>query len=486
MKKFLPITISFVLTLVAIVSTSAQVNNTSRESKTRPSDSLETNADTAASGTAAKAQKYYNSGLDLYNSGRTEEAIGSFKRANKIMPRDPQTLYMLGMAYSKSKAYREAADSFKRAVSFKSEWPEAHFGFGVMSHVLGRRSQSMEAYAQLLRLNSPLANKLYRIIKEEGTTVTDTESVAGDNELLSLNKGDVVPAAMSVQGVPAVADESTPVPIGKENSLSKAPAAAPPSSLDSGAASRAPDSTLTSIYRVGVGDVLDIRLLNSWTPRSTLYTVIAGGFIDFPIAGGSIAVMGLTADEIQTHIASELKRRAVEEGARVSVGVRQYASHNVTITGLVNSPGTKFLRREAVPVYVILAEAQTRLDAGRLSIIRSDSGETQSLDLADPASLNFLVRAGDMLSVTGKPQEFYYIAGLINYPGQKIFQPGITLLQAILAAGGLVRQIDTRIDLARAGADGHLTTTTFKMKEIKSGAIQDPKLQAGDRIEVIH
>src|SRR5215213_7869790 len=66
---------------------------------------------------------------------------------------------------------------------------------------------------------------------------------------------------------------------------------------------------LTEMYRVGVGDVLDIRLLNSANSKSTLFTVIGGGVIDLPVAGGTISVAGLTPDEIQTRIAAELKRR---------------------------------------------------------------------------------------------------------------------------------------------------------------------------------
>src|SRR5688572_20746206 len=64
----------------------------------------------------------------------------------------------------------------------------------------------------------------------------------------------------------------------------------------------------TDIYRVGVGDVLDIRLLNSPNNSSTLFTVIASGVIDLPVAGGAIKVAGLTPEEIQTRIATELKR----------------------------------------------------------------------------------------------------------------------------------------------------------------------------------
>ena len=114
------------------------------------------------------------------------------------------------------------------------------------------------------------------------------------------------------------------------------------------------------------------------------------------------------------------------------------------------------------------------------------SGVGTTLDLGDAAALNFLVRPGDVITLTSRPQDFYYIAGRINNPGQKIFQPGITLLQAILAAGGPLRQQSgNAVDLSREGADGRLSTTRYNLKEIKSGKVRDPRLQPGDRIEVV-
>lgn len=243
-----------------------------------------------------------------------------------------------------------------------------------------------------------------------------------------------------------------------------------------------PEPSLTEIYRVGVGDVLDIRLLNSANSKSTLFTVVAGGLIDLPIAGGTISVAGLTPEEIQNIISAELKRRAVDDKAQVSVGVRQYMSHSVTVTGLVVNPGTRFLRREIVPLYIVLAESQLRNDGGRVVIIRAGT-PGQPHDLSDPATLNLTVQPGDVITVTTRPQEFYYIGGRISFPGQKVFQPGITLLQALLAAGGTGKQ-DNRVEISREGADGRLVTIGFTIKQIKSGAVQDPKLQPGDRIEV--
>jgi len=248
------------------------------------------------------------------------------------------------------------------------------------------------------------------------------------------------------------------------------------------ATASAQENSLTEIYRVGIGDVLDVRFLNSSNTNSTLYTVFGSGVIDLPVAGGAIHVAGLTTDEIQTRIADELKRRAVEEKAKVSVGVRQYLSHTVTVTGLVVHPGMRFLRRELVPLYVVLAESQLRNDGERVVIIRAGlPGEPH--DLSDPATLNMSLQSGDVINVTTRPQEFYYIGGRINQPGQKIFQPGITLLQALLAAGGTTRQ-ESHVEISREGADRRLVTIRYNVKQIKSGAAEDPKLQPGDRIEV--
>lgn len=244
-----------------------------------------------------------------------------------------------------------------------------------------------------------------------------------------------------------------------------------------------PERPLTEIYRVGVGDVLDIRLLNSPNTKSTLFTVGTGGVIDFPVAGGTISVAGLTPEDIQNIIAAELKRRAVDDKAQVSVGVRQYLSHSVMVSGLVVSPGTRFLRREMVPLYVILAESQLRNDGGRVVILRGGT-PGQPHDLSDPATLNLTVQSGDVITVTSRPQEFYYIGGRINYPGQKFFQPGITLLQAVLAAGGATKQ-DNKVEISRESADGRLVTIRYTISQIKSGAVQDPKLQPGDRIELL-
>jgi protein involved in polysaccharide export with SLBB domain len=331
---------------------------------------------------------------------------------------------------------------------------------GVVAHVWGRSTTASEAYTTLLKLKSPLANILYRVIRDE----KNRASVAAQFWTIDSNK-------------PEPVEKVTTEAIGKT--------AGAPAPIITTAKAEPPvlDAALANVYRIGVGDILDIRLLNSVTPRSTLFTVVEGGLIDYPVAGGPILVAGLTTDEVQATVAAELKRRAVEEGARVTVGVRQYASHTVSVTGLVGHPGTRILRREAVPLYVVMADSQLRQDAGRVVVMRS--GNETVLDLAEPAALNFLIRPGDLINVSGRPQLFYYIGGKVNYPGQKVFQTGLTLLQAILAAGGTSRPGNNVVEISRDNGAGRLSTTKFSVKEIKAGKIPDPQLYAGDRIEIL-
>ena len=452
MKKVFSAAFILSLSFGGVLAQSRETSQDLKLAKTVASDSnpqkgadLDEGASDANDSPAAR--RLYDSGIVAYGQGKLDEAVGAFKAAGKLTPDDPQVHYMLGMTYAKSRAYKDSFEAFKRAAKLKSEWPEAQFRLGVIAYVLGRKNQSFEAYNKLLKLDSELAGTLSRIIKQDNNQPGTVENIEA---ALSTN----TKTANSVNTLKPIKEGST---------------------------SSSEDIALSGIYRVGVGDVLAIRLLNSSTPRSTLYTVIDGGLIDLTIAGGPIVVAGLTTDEIQSRIASELKRRAVD--ARVSVGVRQYASHSVTITGLVNHPGAKFLRRETVPLYVIMAEAQARLDAGRVTIMRTGAPNI-TLDIGDLAALNLMVKHGDIISVTARPQEYYYIGGRINYPGQKVYQPGITLVQAILAAGGLLGDSDSQVELSREGSNGHLVTSTFKLKEIKKGKIQDPRLQPGDRIEV--
>jgi polysaccharide biosynthesis/export protein len=240
----------------------------------------------------------------------------------------------------------------------------------------------------------------------------------------------------------------------------------------------------TSVYRVGVGDVLDIRLLNVQTRQSTLYTIMAGGLLEYPLVGDPVQVVNLTTDEIAARLIEELRRRQVFAQPQVSVAVREYVSHTVTVSGLVANAGTRVLRREAVPLYVVLAESQPRPEAGRATITRRSTGENMTIDLSDTAGMNTLVNPGDVIAVQNRLPQFFYIGGQVGAPGQKDYHSGMTLTQAIFASGGATRFANARVRIMRQGADGRLVTTEYNLREIEEGRIPDPLIQPGDRIEL--
>jgi protein involved in polysaccharide export with SLBB domain len=239
----------------------------------------------------------------------------------------------------------------------------------------------------------------------------------------------------------------------------------------------------TQIYRVGPLDVLDIRLVNNQTRQSTLFTVFENGMLEYPLAGAPVNVSGMTADEIASLLRNRIR---VFEKPQVVVNVRDFASHLVTVSGLVASPGKKALRREAVPLYTILAEALVLPEAARATVTRAGR-PPMLIDVKDSNHAATLITAGDVIKVSGlppAPTEFFFIGGAINSPGQKPYHAGLTLTQSILASGGTAANAGDKIKISRLGNNGRLSSQEYNLKRIQLGKAADPVLQKGDRIEV--
>ncbi len=292
------------------------------------------------------------------------------------------------------------------------------------------------------------------------------------------------PTSERTTATPTAAKPKTSVAASSSNNSSAEASAVAPTAASTASAVNTTISALTDIYRVGVGDVLDIRVLNHRTRESTLYTVTEGGVLEFPLAGEPLFVAGMTTDEIDARLSSELKRRAVLTEPQVVVGVREYRSHTIVVSGLVHNPGIKILRREAMPLYALLAEAQPRPDAGRVTVMSGATQQSSTFSLGDASVMNRLAQAGDVITVEARPPQFYFIGGQVLAPGQKDFHQGLTLTQAILASGGKTRFAGTHARILRTGTDGHLINIEFNLKAIEAGKTPDPNLQPGDRVEL--
>jgi protein involved in polysaccharide export with SLBB domain len=317
-----------------------------------------------------------------------------------------------------------------------------------------------------------------------GRTVTTTTSISGDSRVASRPAwGDstVVPkAAAPKPTTPVVTQTPTPVATNVQNNA-QVPRLVKPTSLN---ITTVPSSDLrsahaagpTQIYKIGIGDVLDIRLTNLNTRESTLFTVMKNGQLEYPLLPTPIPVAGLTPDEVARRLSTDIR---VLQNPRISVTVRDYASHTVFVGGAVESPGRKVLRREAMPLFALLAETLPRADAA--TAILSRNGKETTLALANNSDMSTLIMPGDVIKISASAKEFIYVGGDVASPGEKEFRSGMTLTQALLASGGART---TKVTIAKRSSDGLLNTREYDLQQINQGKAPDPTLEAGDRIEV--
>jgi polysaccharide biosynthesis/export protein len=361
--------------------------------------------------------------------------------------------YNLAINYERTRLFKDAVIAFTQAIRLKSNYADAYYGLGLSYFELGKWKEAIDAMEQAINIDPKTINSYAKQDDSYARQRVADKAVGNDRAASRATVG------MSV---------SSSAPDSVDEVLKPATSAV----------------KLTQIYRVGIGDVLDVRLSKAPSDRSTLFTVTPYGVLEHPILTQPLKVEGLTPEEITVRIKAELKSLAIDKNPVVLVGVREYASHTILVSGLVKDPGTKFLRREALPLYVVLADAQPLAEAGCVTIVSKETGASTTVELSDSKALSLVVQPGDVINVQATPQQFLYIGGEVKAPGEKPFRRGLTLTQAILAAGGLSRKAKD-VQVAREGTNGRLVVARYKLEEINSGRLPDPLIQPGDRITVV-
>ena len=424
---------SFALPVVVLVGVCLGVVSAQTASNyvDNPRDTRSTEGAPASPEAKAEAKRLYKEGVKYGLSGLFPQAVTILQRAVKLDPQFADAHFALGHAYFDLKQWRNAVESFKTAVELNPKDQEARDRLGLARAMLWEEDSAKLAAQR--RQNSP-------------------QPVAD-------------PVSLKVSAPPTT--ETT--------------AAAPPAPEVNAAANE--ELILTRIYRIGPSDVLDIRINDNTASQSTLFTVTPSGFIEHPMLAEPVQASGLTVDEIGSKFESELKRRAVIENPKVSIGVRDYASHTILVSGLVKDSGTKILRREAIPLYVVVADAQPLPEAARVTVLRNERNATFEIDLTQMKDMTLLVRPGDVVTLLPNVTQFVYVSGEVKAPGEKTFRRGLTLMQAIIAAGGMTPKAK-EARLGRDNGEGFLVVTRYKLKDIESGKVQDPVVKPGDRITI--
>ena len=392
----------------------------------------------------AEAKRLYKEGVKYGLAGLYPQAVTILQRAVKLNPQFADAHFALGHAYFDLKQWRNAIESLKTAVDLNPKDQEARDRLGLARAMLWEEDNAkLSAYRQ--------QNPRPRV----------TEPRRQDPPQQPVAE----PVALNV-----------PAP-----SKPEAAAATPAPEVNAAAANE--ETLLTKIYRIGSGDVLDIRINDNAAPQSTLFTVTPSGFIEHPMLAEPLQASGRTVEEISSNFEGDLKRRAIVENPKVSIGVRDYASHTILVSGLVKDSGTKILRREAIPLYVVVADAQPLPEAARVTVLRNESNATFEIELGQTKDMSMLVRPGDVITLLPGVTQFVYIGGEVRAPGEKTFRRGLTLTQAIIAAGGVTPKAK-EARLGRDNGEGFLVVMRYKLKDIESGKVQDPVVKPGDRITI--
>jgi len=241
----------------------------------------------------------------------------------------------------------------------------------------------------------------------------------------------------------------------------------------------------TELYKLGIGDVVQISLTNA-PNNSGYYTVRQDGSIDFPLAGESpVVIAGMTLDVVEDTLSSRI---TLYHDAQVMVNVREYASHRIIVKGMAAVKGDRFLRREAMPLFAVRAESEVDPAATKVLIVRGETRKREVHALNDDAAGDALIFPGDTIEffVDASPAittSFFYIAGNIVSPGQREMASGMTLMQAVIASGGAKGKA-AKAAIRRKTEEGKLTVAEYSLKKIFDGKTADPVLESGDMIEI--
>jgi tetratricopeptide (TPR) repeat protein len=104
----------------------------------------------AASERAAK--DYLNHGLMLAGEGRDEAAAQSFRKAISLRPDWAEAHSLLGSALSRAGNYKEAEEALRKAVALKPDYAEGWYFMGQFLKERGKDKEAEEAFQKAKQL----------------------------------------------------------------------------------------------------------------------------------------------------------------------------------------------------------------------------------------------------------------------------------------------------------------------------------------------
>jgi polysaccharide export outer membrane protein len=245
-------------------------------------------------------------------------------------------------------------------------------------------------------------------------------------------------------------------------------------------------------YRVGPGDVLEVSVAGR-PDLSRLPTIQPTGIIHYPVAG-DVPVADLSIADVAERLGTMLSRAGVT-GA-VSARVREYHSRSVFVEGEVKRPGRQVLKSAGRLVDALVeaggftAQASGDVRVDRRNGAFEDGATTRRFRFEatgptpeDRQNLSLLLAPGDVITV--QVRRYVFVSGAVARPGTYTLDEGMTVTQALEAAGGITRLGNPKVVLERAQvAEGEPKMIEVDTGAVKAGEAPDPTLRADDRLLV--
>lgn len=263
------------------------------------------------------------------------------------------------------------------------------------------------------------------------------------------------------------------------------------------AVAEADQKSEADLYRIGPGDVLDVRVFNRPQLSREAVRVDTRGMIRVPMIETDIQAGCRTEVELAKEIASVYLK--YQRNPHVDVFIKEYNSRPVSVMGAVSKPGQFQLQRRVRLLELIsLAGGPTERAGERILMAHGEQlpvcGKQESIDDIDSYDLNQLVRGdasanpyvrpGDVITLPEAQQVF--VVGNVFRPSSIALKEKITVSQAVAMAGGTMP--DSKSDRVRImrQTPGSMTKTEIlvDLRAIDKRTTPDVALMANDIVDV--
>jgi polysaccharide export outer membrane protein len=224
-------------------------------------------------------------------------------------------------------------------------------------------------------------------------------------------------------------------------------------------------------HTLGAADVIRVTVFQN--PELSVETRISEqGVVSYPLLG-NVALAGLTVTQAEQKIAKALRDGGFVLKPQVSIMLLQIRSNQVSVLGQVAKPGRYPIESTNSKVSELIASAGGVVPGGAdtVTLVGTRNGKPVKLDIdlpailqAGKAELDMVVQNGDILYVDRAP--FFYFYGEVQRPGLTRLERGMTVMQALAAAGGLTQRGTERgLRIHRRDANGVVRVIEPKMND---------------------